>query len=68
MPATGCSIIVTMVAGRRPPQELWQRLLGAVAAAIGGPASEKADYVMGMGTPRGQPLPQGPSVDYALRA
>jgi hypothetical protein len=27
-----------------------------------------ADYVRGTGTPRGQPLPQGRSVDYALRS
>jgi hypothetical protein len=38
---------------------LWQRLLG-------GQRLRMADYVRGRGLRGGQPLPQGPSVDYAL--
>ena len=34
------------------------------SGSSGGPRPSVADYVMGTGIPRGQPLPEAPSVDY----
>jgi len=38
--------------------------LMAVASLLGGQRLRMADYVVGTGTPRGHPLPEGTSVDF----